>query len=90
MTIDNFLNIITGALMAIRTWKYFNYLLFLANKPSVGFMEYLSADKNIVINYFKILPILKLNNEDPIRKMQTDINVIVYLIYILIILEIIF
>ena len=89
MEIVNLCNISAGLLMLIRTWMYYNYLLLKEDLPGISLIKYLKIDKNIVFNYWLVKPIIERPTKNELVKMRNIVNLVVFFIYILIIIEII-
>jgi hypothetical protein len=71
-----------GLFASLRTWQMYNYLLSNAGKMPVSIAEYINKDKNILVNYFKIVPIFdKKANSGVSEKYRRRVNVLTYLFY---------
>lgn len=74
--------IISGFFALLRTWLYYNYLCVSENKEPIGIIKYIDIDNNIIVNYWKILPITEKSKNDRAKRYKRAINVIVGLFYL--------
>ena len=75
--------IITGILMAIRMWLFYNFSLSEENKRAINMWEFINHNKNDA-NYFKVVPIMSSSVNTNSKHYKKLVNVITYLIYLLI------
>lgn len=76
--------ITAGVLMALRTWLYYNYLLINENKEPISIFKYINTDKNLIINYWKVIPVFSEGTNPRALSMKLRVNIFTFVIYLLI------
>lgn len=81
-----FVLVLSGLLIGIRAWLYYNLLLEVEGKKKIGIFKYINVDNNFVLNVWKIIPVniksLPINSKSFGRR----INALTYFTYLIVLL----
>lgn len=71
-----------GFSLGCRTWLYYNFLRANENKKAVSIIEYINADKNLVINFWKVIPAFEVPLNRSAKNYKSFVNALTILFYL--------